>query len=124
MTPIALFESWLAEVENAQTFNLAVGHWTTFEASISKKYIAYRIAGGQAIREVETRVINVSVTLVSSKVGGVSEIEPLAEAILKKTLDIPSQCDIVAVNMLGEITGPHETDNQRKVLTMTLQMII
>lgn len=124
MTPIALFESWLAGVENAQTFNLGVGHWTTFESSISKKYIAYRIAGGQPIREVDTRTINVSVTLVSSKGGGVSEIEQTAEAILKKTLDIPSQCDIVAVNMLGEITGPHETDNQRKVLTMTLQMII
>ena len=124
MTPISLFETWLADVPTAQTFRLFVGDWFSFESSNASKFIAYRIAGGQTIREVETRTINVSLTIVGSKDDWLTEIETMAEAILKKTQEIPTHCDIVSVNMIGEIVGPSITENERHVLTMTLQMII
>lgn len=124
MTPLELFKTWLATVPLATTFNLSLGHWTDFETSIAKRFIAYHVVGGAAPRELFTRQVQISVTIVGALDESSAAISALAENIVRHAHDVPPQCDIVAVNMVGEVIGPQRTTAGRPILTMTLTIII
>lgn len=124
MTPIDLFREWLSGVPNIREFNLNIGHWLDFDGSSQKQYITFQIVGGPPPREIYTRMINFSVTLVGRKDGNYVEVEKLAEAVSLHAEQLPEQCPIVTVNMLGQAIGPLVSEGGRPVMTMTLQMII
>lgn len=124
MSPIELFTSWLLTVPTIDDFEVRLGHWTTFENSHSNQYVAFSVVGGAAPRELNTRFPHIMVTMVAAVHDELTAISTLAENIMQLAAEVPEQCDIVAVNALGDVIGPVQTNGGRPLLTLTLQMII
>lgn len=124
MSPIELFTSWLLTVPTIEDFEVRLGHWTTYESSQANQYVSFSVVGGAAPRELNTRFPHIMVTIVAAVHDELTAITTLAENIMKMAAEVPEQCDIVAVNALGDVIGPVQTSGGRPLLTLTLQMII
>ena len=121
---IELFKAWLAGVPTATGFAIRAGHWSTYDASKSNRYITFSVVGGPAPREVDTRQPQIMLTIVGSKRDELTTIYTLAENIMAATKLEPLQCGLVWVNAVGEVIGPMTTQEDRPLVTMTLQMTI
>lgn len=123
MNAMNQFKLWLAGIAGAKSFDLRPGHWLTYDASNSKKYIAYSVNGGKAPREVNTRFATINVTIVGEKHANYTTIAPFAELLMQESQEIPLQCGIVTVNALGDILGPMQSEAERPLLNITFEII-
>lgn len=124
MSPLELFRAWLNTIVEVAAVQQYMGHWLSYDNNKEHLFVCYQGVGGADPRELNTRMINYSLTVVGSVDGALSAVNRIAEAIAAHCQLEPKQCEIVTVNMLGEPIGPLRSDAGRPLFTLTVQMII
>lgn len=125
MTPMSLMREWLASVpELRKSLELRPGPWEAHEKTTSAEYLSYTVVGGGGQPFAGYRKPQFSLVLVGRKDDQADSVQSKAQLIVDQTMLKPDNCEVMQVNLIGDVIGPSVTDGRRPIVALTLEMLL